>query len=71
MDDDLKKGLLSKKGSGFDKLYEDCVVRIQRVKQKNDVIQKQIGTEIEESIRTEVNIQRKYLEVQCGRRRKR
>jgi hypothetical protein len=71
MDDDLKKGLLSKKGSGFDKLYEDCVVRIQRVKQKNDVIQKQIGTEIEESIRTEVNIQRKYLEVQSGKPRKR
>lgn len=50
MNDDLKKGL-SKKGSGFDKLYEDCVARIQRIKQKNDVIQKQIGTEIEDSIR--------------------
>jgi hypothetical protein len=48
MDDDLKRGLLSKKGSGFDKLYEECMVRIQRVKQKNDVIQKQLGTEIEE-----------------------
>jgi hypothetical protein len=44
MDEDLKKGLLSRKGSAFDKLYEDCVVRIQRIKQKNDVIQKQIGT---------------------------
>jgi hypothetical protein len=63
MDDDLKRGLLTKRGSGFDKLYEDCVVRIQRIKQKNDVIQKQIGTDIEESIRTEVNNQRKFLEV--------
>jgi len=44
MDNDLKKGLLSKKNSGFDKLYEDCQIRIQRIKQKNDVIQKQIGT---------------------------
>jgi hypothetical protein len=44
MNDDLKKGFPSKKGSGFDKLYEDCVARIQRIKQKNDVIQKQIGT---------------------------
>ncbi len=46
MDDDLKKGLLGKKSSGFDKLYEEGMVRIQRIKQKNDVIQKQIGTDI-------------------------
>ena len=46
MDNDLKKGLLGKKSSGFDKLYEECQIRIQRVKQKNDVIQKQIGTDI-------------------------
>ncbi len=51
MDDDLKRGLLGKKSSGFDKLYEEGMVRIQRIKQKNDVIQKQIGTDIEESIR--------------------
>jgi hypothetical protein len=64
MDDDLRRGLLSnKRGSGFDRLYEDCVVRIQRIKQKNDVMQKQIGTDIEDSIRTEVNSQRKFLEV--------
>jgi hypothetical protein len=47
MDEDLREGLLSKKGLSFNKLYEECVVRIQRVKQKNDVIQKQLGTEIE------------------------
>jgi hypothetical protein len=47
MDDDLRRNLLGeKRGSNFNKLYEDCVVRIQRVKQKNDVIQKQIGTDI-------------------------
>jgi hypothetical protein len=46
MDDDLRDGLLSKKNISFNKLYEECVVRIQRVKQKNDVIQKQIGTDI-------------------------
>ncbi len=70
MDDDLKKGLLSKKGSGFDKMYEECVGRIQRVKQKNDVIQKQLGTEIEDSIRTEVNNQRIFLDVLSRRLRK-
>ena len=46
MDDDLKKGLLGKINSGFDKLYEEGMVRIPRIKQKNDVIQKQIGTDI-------------------------
>lgn len=46
MSDDLTKGLLSKKGSNFEKLSEDCLVRIQRIKQKNDVMQKQIGTDI-------------------------
>lgn len=58
----MRRGLLSKR-TGFDKLYEDCVVRIQRIKQKNDVIQKQIGTDIEDSIRSEVNNQRIFLEV--------
>ncbi len=69
-DDDLRRGLLGKR-TGFDKLYEDCVVRIQRIKQKNDVIQKQIGTDIEDSIRNEVNNQRIFLEVTpfpCRRR---
>lgn len=47
IDDDLKRGLLGKKGSNFDKLYEECVVKIQRIKQKNDFMQKQAGTDIE------------------------
>lgn len=72
MEDDLRRGLLgNKRGAGFDKLYEDCVVRIQRIKQKNDVIQKQIGTDIEDSIRTEVSNQRKFLEVLRPPRRRR
>jgi hypothetical protein len=62
MEDDLRRGLLSRKG-GFDKLYEECMTRIQRIKQKNDVIQQKIGTDIEETIRTEVHSQRKYIEV--------
>ncbi len=44
MDDDLRRGLLPKRNAAFDKLYEECVVKIQRVKQKNDVMQRQIGT---------------------------
>jgi len=46
MDDDLRTGLLHRK-AGFDKFYEDCMTRIQRVRQKNDVIQRQIGTDVE------------------------
>jgi hypothetical protein len=47
MDEDLREGLLSKKGATFNKMFEDCMVRIQRIKQKNDLFQKQIGTDIE------------------------
>jgi hypothetical protein len=46
MDDQLRKGLLNKKTSNFDKMYEECMIKIQRIKQKNDFMQKQIGTEI-------------------------
>lgn len=62
MNDDLRTGLLNRKG-GFDKFYEECTTKIQRVKQKNDVIQRQIGTDVEESIRQEVNNQKKFIEV--------
>lgn len=57
----MKRGLLSKKGTAYDRLYEDCLVRIQRIKQKNDVIQKQIGPDIEDDIREEIHKQRDYL----------
>jgi hypothetical protein len=63
MSDDLTKGLLAKKGSNFDKFSEDCLVRIQRIKQKNDVMQKQIGTDIEDSIRGEIHKQSQFIEV--------
>lgn len=43
-DNDLKKGLISKKSSNFDKLYEESLVKIQKIKQRNDLIQKQMGT---------------------------
>ena len=43
MEDDLRKNLL-KKNSNFDKAYEECVVKIQRIKQRNDALQRQIGT---------------------------
>ena len=46
MDDDLRRGLLSRRG-GMEKYNEECTIRIQRIRQKNDVIQRQIGTEIE------------------------
>ena len=52
MDDDLRRGLLGRKGGSFDKLYEDCLIRIQRIKQRNDAIQKQIGTDLEDHIKT-------------------
>lgn len=45
MSDDLRTGLLSRR-TGMDKYYEECMIRIQRVRQKNDVIQRQIGTDI-------------------------
>lgn len=64
MEDDLRRGLLSgRKGPGFDKLYEDCMVRIEKVKLKNDAIQRQIGTEIEETLRSEVRNQKAFIEV--------
>jgi hypothetical protein len=66
----LKKGLLGKKGGAFEKQSEECFVRIQRIKQKNDVMQKQIGTEIEEEIREEVHAQRDFIEVLSAPRRK-
>ena len=62
MDDDLRRGLLTRK-TGFDKMFEDAMSRIQRIRQKNDVIQRQIGTDIEETIRVEVSNQKKFIEV--------
>jgi hypothetical protein len=46
------------------------LVKIQRIKQKNDLMQKQIGSEIEDSIKDEINRQKEYLEVNFKRLRK-
>lgn len=45
MDDDMRRALLSKKTSAFDKPYEECLLKIQKIKQKNDFMQKQVGTD--------------------------
>lgn len=46
-DDDLRKSLLTNKNAPFQKLYEECLVKIQRIKQKNDFMQRQVGEDIE------------------------
>jgi len=51
MDEDMIKSLLNKKSATFNKQYEDCLIKIQRVKQKNDFMQRQVGTDIEEAIK--------------------
>jgi hypothetical protein len=51
MDDDMRKSLLNKKSANFDKQYDDCLSKIQRIKQKNDFMQKQVGTDIDDQIK--------------------
>lgn len=46
----MRRSLLTNKNASFQKLYEECLVKIQRIKQKNDFMQRQIGSEIEESV---------------------
>lgn len=46
MDDDLRKSLLTNKNLPFQKLYEECLVKIQRIRQKNDFMQRQIGSDL-------------------------
>lgn len=62
MDDDLKRGLLTKK-VGFDKLYEDGSIRVAKIRQKNDAFQKHIGPDIDDQLREEIHEQSEYLEV--------
>ena len=42
MEDDLRKGLLNKKG-GFEKMYEEGLLRVAKIRQQNDSFQKDIG----------------------------
>lgn len=58
MEDELKRGLLGKKNSAFEKMFEEGLVKIQRIKQKNDLMQKQIGSDLEDSLQAEINRQR-------------
>lgn len=71
MEEDLKRGLLSKKNNNFEKLFEEGLVKIQRIKQKNDLMQKQIGSDIEDSLKAEINKQSDFIEVTLYPRRKR
>ena len=50
MDEDLRRGLLTKK-IGFDKMYEDGLMRVAKMRQKNDGFQRNIGPDIDEEIR--------------------
>lgn len=45
MEDDMRKALLSKRMGAFDKPYEECLLKIMKIKQKNDFMQKQMGTD--------------------------
>lgn len=42
----MRKSLLNKKPAGFDKMYDDCLAKILRIKNKNDFMQKQVGTDV-------------------------
>lgn len=56
---ELRSSLLEKKKlDTFEKYYEDCMHRIKRIKQKNDTLQKNTGTELEDEIAIEVNKQK-------------
>jgi len=41
----MRKALITKKTGAFDKPYEECLLKIQKIKQKNDFMQKQVGTD--------------------------
>lgn len=58
MDEDGRKSLLTEKGLPFQKLYEECLVKIQRIRQKNDFMQRQIGSDLEDTIKSEVRRQK-------------
>ena len=50
MEDDIRRGLLSKK-VGFEKMYEDGLIRVAKIRQKNDAFQKHIGPDIDDDLR--------------------
>lgn len=54
----MRKSLLTNKSAPFQRLYEECLVKIQRIKQKNDFLQRQTGGEIEDELSAEVRRQK-------------
>lgn len=64
---EIRSSLLEKKKlDTFDKYYEDCLHRIKRIKQKNDTLQKNAGTDLEDEIAVEVKKQKEFMEVSVG-----
>jgi hypothetical protein len=55
----LPSSLLKKKKlDTFEKYYEDCLHWIKRIKQKNDTLEKNKGTDLEDEIAIEVRSKR-------------
>lgn len=52
---------MGKKNNAFDQMHEDCLVKIQRIKTKNDMLQKQIGSEVDDTLNEEIHEQKEYL----------
>jgi hypothetical protein len=50
MDDDLKRGLLNKK-VGFDRYYEEALLKVAKIRQKNDGFQKHSGPDVDEEVK--------------------
>jgi 23S rRNA C2498 (ribose-2'-O)-methylase RlmM len=50
-DDDMRRNLLTNKKLPFKKLYEECMAKIQLIKQKNDYMDKQVGNEMDDKIK--------------------
>ncbi len=42
-------------------MHEDCLVKIQRVKTKNDMLQKQIGGEIDDILNEEIHEHKEFV----------
>lgn len=63
MDNDMRKALLNKKSGAFDKSYEECLQKFQRIKHKNDFMQKQVGTSLEDTLKKELSKQKQFIEV--------
>lgn len=61
MEEDMRKALLNKKLGTFDKQYEQGLLIIQRIKQKNDFMQRQVGTDVQDTIKKEIAKQKQFF----------